>query len=134
MRGLRIPEVRRARALRSNQTRAEALLWRALRGRALGGFKFVRQEPVGPYFADFVCRERMLIVEVDGATHSTEQELRSDAIRTDFLRRHEYRVARFTKDDVYRNLGGVLQTILARLEAERKAEIEIPPPRTRGEG
>jgi very-short-patch-repair endonuclease len=35
--------------------------------------KFVRQYSIGPYFVDFVCRERMIIVEIDGATHSTEQ-------------------------------------------------------------
>jgi len=124
MRGTRILEVRRARALRSESTRAEASLWRALRGRALGGFKFVRQEPIGPYFADFVCRERKLIVEVDGATHSTDEELRSDAIRTDFLRGHGYRIARFTNDEVYRNLDGVLQTILARLDASHANGFE----------
>ena len=57
MRGLRLHETRRARDLRQNQTEAERLLWRRLRGRALGGFKFARQEPIGPYFADLVCRD-----------------------------------------------------------------------------
>ena len=67
MRGSRIPETRRARVLRQSLTYAETVLWRALRGRSLGGFKFVRQEPIGPYFADFVCRDEMLVVEIDGA-------------------------------------------------------------------
>jgi hypothetical protein len=48
---------------------------------ALSGFKLVRQEPVGPYFADFACREQRLIVEIDGATHSTDTELRHDLAR-----------------------------------------------------
>ena len=51
MRGNRILETRRARLLRESQTRAEATLWRGLRGRSLGGFKFVRQEPIRPYLA-----------------------------------------------------------------------------------
>ena len=86
MRGSRIPETRRARVLRQSQTRAETVLWRALRGRSLGGLKFVRQEPIGPYFADFVCRDKRLVVEIDGATHSTDEELRRDTRRTEFLR------------------------------------------------
>jgi very-short-patch-repair endonuclease len=118
MRGLRLQETRRARDLRQNQTEAEGLLWRRLRGRVLGGFKFVRQEPIGPYFGDFVCREQKLVVEVDGATHSTDDERRRDAKREAFLRDQGYRVARFHNDEVYRNLDGVLETILAALERQ----------------
>ena len=115
MRGSRIPETRRARVLRQSQTQAEAVLWRALRGRRLDGLKFVRQEPIGPYFGDFVCRDEKLVVEIDGATHSTEAELRNDARRTEFLRGNGYRVVRFSNEDVYRNLDGVLDTIYAAL-------------------
>jgi very-short-patch-repair endonuclease len=115
MRGSRIPETRRARVLRQSQTQAEAVLWRALRGRRLDGLKFVRQEPIGPYFGDFVCRDEKLVVEIDGATHSTEAELRNDARRTEFLCAHGYRVVRFANEDIYRNLDGVLETIYARV-------------------
>ena len=115
MRGSRIVETRRARSLRDRQTDAETLLWRKLRGRGLGGFKFVRQEPIGPYFADFACREQKLVIEIDGATHSAEAELGRDARRTEFLLASGYEVVRFVNDEVYRNLDGVLETILARL-------------------
>jgi very-short-patch-repair endonuclease len=110
MRGSRISETRRARTLRRNQAAAESQLWRALRGRGLGGFKFVRQEPVGPYFADFACREQRLIIEIDGATHSTDTELRHDHRRAGFLHAQGYRIVRVTNEDVYRNLHGVLET------------------------
>ncbi len=116
MRGIRVLEARRARELRRSETNAEASLWRRLRGRGLCGLKFVRQEPIGPYFADFACREQKLIVEIDGATHSTDEELRKDAARTVFLCERGYRVVRFTNEEVYRNLDSVLETILARLE------------------
>ena len=86
LRGLRISETRRARGLRRAQTPTEARLWSELRNRGLAGHKFVRQEPIGPYFADFLCRERALIVEVDGATHSTDEELAHDTRRTRFLK------------------------------------------------
>ncbi len=113
MRGLRLHETNRARALRRAQTEAEGMLWRRLRARGLNGLKFVRQEPIGPYFADFLCRVEKLIVEVDGATHSTEEEMRRDERRAAFLRAQGYRIARFANDEVYRNLDGVLETILA---------------------
>jgi very-short-patch-repair endonuclease len=116
MRGLRLHEARRARELRSDQTEAEHRLWRRLRNRTLGGFKFVRQVPIGPYFADFVCREEKLVVEVDGATHSTDDERRRDDAREHALRDRGYRVTRFRNDEVYRNIEGVLETILAALE------------------
>jgi very-short-patch-repair endonuclease len=116
MRGLRLHETRRARDLRQNQTEAERLLWRRLRGRALGGYKFARQEPIGPYLADLVCREERFIVEIDGATPSTDEERRRDAQRAAFLGERGYRIARFVNDEVYSNIEGVLETILAALE------------------
>jgi very-short-patch-repair endonuclease len=133
VRGLRIAETRRARDLREGQTRAEALVWRALRGRALAGFKFVRQEVIGPYFADFACRAERLVVEIDGATHATDEELQRDTHRTEGLRSHGYEVLRFTNDDVYRNVDGVLATILARLE-RRDAASEPSLPGVEGQG
>ena len=56
----------RARALRKNLTEAERSLWRELRFRQIGGYKFRRQQPLGGYIVDFVCLEKRLIVEVDG--------------------------------------------------------------------
>jgi very-short-patch-repair endonuclease len=119
MRGLRLHEPRRAPGLRRDQTEAEHELWRRLRNRTLGGFKFVRQEPIGPYFADVVCREEKLVVEIDGATHSTNDERRRDEQREQALRDRGYRVSRFHNDEVYRDIDGVLDTILAALERRR---------------
>ena len=135
MRGSRIVETRRARALRGGQTGAEALLWRVLRGRSLAGFKFVRQQPIGPYFADFVCREQKLVVELDGATHSADEELRHDARRTQFLQALGYRVLRFANEEVYRNLDGVLETILGELgESTDRCSRPLSPLAGRGQG
>ncbi len=97
--------IRRARALRRQSVPAESRLWGRLRDRRLAGFKFVRQEPIGLFVADFVCREAKLVVEVDGATHSTDQEIA-----------HGYRFVRIHNDDVYRRLDDVLNTMLAAIE------------------
>ena len=106
----------RARVLRSRSTSSEAQLWSRLRNRQLGGFKFVRQAAVGPYFADFACRECKLIVEIDGATHSLDREIAADTVRSDVLVRMGYRIHRVTNEDVAENLDGVLETILHLLD------------------
>jgi len=60
----------RARDLRKNQTDAEILLWRYLRNRQFSGYKFRRQQALGPYFVDFICFEKKLIIELDGGHHT----------------------------------------------------------------
>ncbi|GAA0572828.1 hypothetical protein GCM10008942_21940 [Rhizomicrobium electricum] len=64
----------RARALRHRLTDAERILWSRLRCHDFGGLHFRKQHPLGPYIADFVCLKAKLVVEVDGATHSTDDE------------------------------------------------------------
>ena len=109
----------RARTLRANETSAEEKLWGALRNRQLGGLKFARQVSIAPFFTDFVCRDLKLIVEVDGATHSTTDELQRDRLRDVFLKAKGYRIFRVHNDEVYTNLDGVLDTLLAFAEEGR---------------
>jgi len=98
----------RARQLRRHVTPAEYRLWYFLKNRGLAGYKFVRQLPVGPYFADFACRELCLIVEIDGGQHNESQ---SDAIRTAHLNREGYAVLRFWNNEVLSHPLAVLQAI-----------------------
>ena len=56
----------RARQLRSNLTEAEIRLWSRLRRKQLDGFRFRRQQPIGPFIVDFFCPAAKLVVEVDG--------------------------------------------------------------------
>jgi very-short-patch-repair endonuclease len=115
MRGADVTKTTRARRLRRSSTDAEARLWNRIRSRALGGYKFVRQEPIGRYIVDFVCRERRLIIELDGGQHATDQR---DAERDEWLAGRRYRVLRFWNNDVMRNIEGVLETIATALNAE----------------
>ncbi|MFZ4381526.1 MAG: endonuclease domain-containing protein [Sandarakinorhabdus sp.] len=71
-------QLARARDLRSNGTRHEALLWTRLRNSGCG-HKFSRQISIGPWIADFVCRRHRLIVELDGALHDVARDARRDA-------------------------------------------------------
>ncbi len=111
MRGRSEKTVRIARQLRVNQTDAETVLWNRIRNRQIG-HKFVRQVPLLGYICDFVCRERRLIVEVDGGQHN---ESAADAIRDRRLMDEGYRVLRFWNNDVLGNTEGVLMTIQAEL-------------------
>ena len=102
----------RARRLRRAATDAETALWYRLRSRRLGGYKFVRQEPIGPYTVDLVCGERRLVIEVDGGQHADST---SDAVRDEWLANRNYRVLRFWNNDVLGNITGVLETIASAL-------------------
>ena len=106
----------RARAMRSEPTAAENILWQHLRNRQLNNIKFTRQEPIGPYIADFVCRAQKLIVEIDGATHETPEELAHDATRTEYLQREGYCVIRFRNEEIFGDLSPVLETIMRNLK------------------
>jgi very-short-patch-repair endonuclease len=124
MRGAKATKTGLARALRRRSTLAERKLWRHLRSRSLAGFKFVRQEPIGPYVVDFVCREKRLVVEVDGGHHA---ESRRDVVRDRWFTDHRYRVLRFWNNEVLGNIEGVWETIFA-------AASSVPPlPAARGE-
>jgi|SRR5262245_24390656 len=112
MRGADRKTVGKVRRLRRNATDAEMKLWFSVRDRRLGGFKFVRQEPIGPYVVDLVCRDRRVVVEVDGGQHA---ESARDQIRDAYLTSEGYRVLRFWNSDVLNNLNGVLESILSSL-------------------
>ena len=102
----------RSRALRADQTAAEELLWRELRNRQLRG----SSASIDRYIVDFVTLDGKVIVEVDGGTHSTPQELESDDNRTRCLEGLGFHVLRVTNTDVYKNLEGVLETLLHELD------------------
>ena len=108
MRAANEMKTERARRLRKVSTNAEIILWRQLRSRRLGSFKFVRQEPIGRYTVDFICRECRLIIEVDGGQHADNAD---DVIRDKWPIAHNYRVLRFWNNDVFGNMPGVLETI-----------------------
>jgi very-short-patch-repair endonuclease len=118
-----------ARWLRRSATDAERRLWYRLRSRQIDGAKFVRQEPIGPYIVDLVCRERRLIVEVDGGQHATDPR---DAGRDRWLAERGYRVLRFWNNDVLANTEGVLEAIAAALSEGISFRSDIVGAPTRG--
>ena len=122
----------KAQSLRLEMTEAERLLWSILRNRQMGGAKFRRQQPIGPFIADYVCQERRLIVEADGGQHANSD---GDRKRTAFLESKGYRVLRIWNNEIISNLDGVAQKIMIALSSPHpaRASRESPSP-SRGEG
>jgi very-short-patch-repair endonuclease len=116
----------RARALRNAATPAERFLWRYLSNSRLG-VKFSRQMPVGPFFADFLCRERKLIIELDGFSHDIDPG--RDVARDRYLRDAGYRVLHFPNAEVLANVEGVITSIRLAL-----GKLPTPGPSRKREG
>jgi very-short-patch-repair endonuclease len=102
------------RALRVRSTDAERTLWTLLRNRQLGGHKFRRQHPIGPYVVDFAGLARRLVVELDGGQHAMAKD--KDDERTRWLESQGYRIVRFWNHDVLENTDGVLQALSTALD------------------
>ncbi len=98
-----------ARELRKASTDAEHRLWHHLRAKQLEGLKFRRQEQIGRFIVDFVCYEKLLIIEADGGQHAVELE--KDEKRTLWLKSQGFHVLRFWNHDILTNTDGVLEVI-----------------------
>ena len=124
----------RARTLRRNDNIAEAILWNELKDRRLGGHKFVRQFPLGPFFADFACRQKRLVVELDGSQHVDSDY---DRGRDAYMTGRGWAVLRFGSWDVLKNNAEVCETILAaldgRLDATVASDLRYAPARDTGD-
>ena len=117
----------RASALRGRSTDAERALWHRLRDRRLAGHKFRRQHPIGPFFADFVCIERRLIVEIDGGQHFSEAGQGDDASRTAKLKALGFHVVRFDNRVVLTEMDAVLQSLQDSLTVGHPHPNPLPP-------
>lgn len=102
---MRDEATKRARELRRDGSRAEKICWELLRAHRMVGLKFRRQHPIGPYFADFACVSRKLVIEIDGDHHAFQIE--ADARRTAVMERQGWRVLRFWANHVVENPEGV---------------------------
>jgi len=107
------PKIDSSRYLRNHMSDAERKVWSRLRGRQVSGYKFRRQVPVGPYYADFMCKAARLIVEVDGEGHDEERDRR----KTVALEALGYRVVRIPVQDIDECFDDVILGIYLQLVA-----------------
>jgi very-short-patch-repair endonuclease len=116
-------KVSKSRGLRRDSSRAEKICWHLIRDRRVNGAKFRRQHPIGPYFADFACVSRKLVIEIDGEHHAFQVE--ADARRTAIMECEGWQVIRFWANEVVQNPEGIWSAIEIALN-ERSVERKIP--------
>ena len=104
-------EKAKRRSLRNNMPKPEAVIWSKLKGKQMLGYKFRRQYSVNRYVVDFYCPELKLAVEIDGDSHFQEESRDDDNLRQAFIESFDIQFLRFTNEDVYKNLEGVLETV-----------------------
>ncbi len=115
-----------ARRLRANMTDAERFVWQRLKHRQLGGFKFRRQAPIGPYIADFACFDARLVIELDGGQHA--ENASADAARTRWLEGEGFRVVRFWNHDALRDWDAIEEHLWQLLTGGAPTPHPNPPP------
>ncbi|MBS0268048.1 MAG: endonuclease domain-containing protein [Proteobacteria bacterium] len=123
-----------ARELRNNATAAERRLWHRLRVLKVSGQRFRRQVPIDHFIADFACLSHRLIVEVDGATHATDEEIESDTRRQRYLESQGFMVLRFQNSDVVTNIDGVMDTVVGVFDQLAYEITPTPNPSPQGGG
>ena len=109
-------QIQRARSLRRQQTQSEKLLWNVLRSKQLCNLKFRKQHPIPPFYADFACAEKKLVVEIDGDYHDHVGE--EDISREAFLRGLGWDVIRFSDKEVMADVEVVARGIAKHLGLE----------------
>ena len=100
--------------MRKNATQTENILWQSIR-KNLTGYHFRRQQIVGNFIVDFVCLEKLLVIEVDGDIHDYQKK--EDFERTEFLKQKGFRVIRFRNEEILENLEKVMEKITRFLKA-----------------
>lgn len=100
----------RRKELRKNQTPQEKELWWYLKDKRLG-FKFRRQHSVSGYILDFYCKEKKLVIEVDGKIHQTKENREYDEVRDKFFAELGYKVLRFKNNEINEDVKKVVEKI-----------------------
>ena len=111
----------RARALRKTMTEPEIMLWSKLKGRGRGQPIFRRQVAYGSMIFDFYCPAARLAVEIDGATHWSDEKRAKDAARDAWLATEGVYVLRIGAATVYRDLGAAADAIILQALARTAA-------------
>lgn len=106
----------RARLLRKKTTNTERILWRHLRNRNFGGYKFRRQHPFDRYILDFYCPAAKMAIELDGGGHNYRDGQIHDQTRSEFLARQGAVVLRFWNHQVREERDSVLRSIWLTLQ------------------
>lgn len=97
--------------LRNEAPSAEKVLWEKIRRRQINDLKFHRQYGIANFIVDFYCPKISLVIELDGDTHRQLGEPEKDQLREKRLKELSLKILRFNNNDIYHNLGGVIDKI-----------------------
>jgi very-short-patch-repair endonuclease len=106
--------------MRTSLNSTELLVWSRIRNRRIDGWKFRRQQPIGPYFVDFYCSSARLVVEINGPAHDHPDQWAKDERRVAWLEAQGYRVVRIAVEEISSDLDQVLYRIYAELVAREQ--------------
>jgi very-short-patch-repair endonuclease len=101
----------KARELRKDMTRAEAILWPFIRKQRVKGVIFRRQHPIDIFVVDFYCHKHKLVIEVDGGVHDLPEIIEKDENRKCELEQYGIRVIRFSNEEVITETEKVIEKI-----------------------
>jgi very-short-patch-repair endonuclease len=104
-------QTEKRRLLRNNATKAEEILWQRLKGKQVENHKFRRQVSITEYVVDFYCPKLKLAIEVDGVTHSSQDEIEYDIDRQTKIEALGIVFLRFRNEEIYKNLEKVVNDI-----------------------
>jgi very-short-patch-repair endonuclease len=100
-----------ARELRKNMTRGEVILWQYLKGKKVLGYNFDRQRPIDELIVDFYCKDLMLAIEIDGASHDNNNAQIKDEIRQKQLESFGVQFLRFAESDACNHPEVIIEAI-----------------------
>ena len=86
------------------------------KSKKLGGYRFLRQYPLGRYIADFYCSAARLAVEVDGQIHDEKGQKEYDNIRDNEIGSRGVRIIRFPNEQILNDMEGVLKRLRCMLD------------------
>jgi len=99
----------KAKENRMNPTVPEKIMWKILRGKQLGDYKFIRQKPIDNFIIDFYCSELLLAIEIDGDSHAFQDDY--DAFRTKKLNAFGIKVIRYSNSEIIVSIDGVYEDL-----------------------
>ena len=108
-------------------TPQERKLWTIIRNKQFFGYRFRRQFPIGQYIVDFICREKKIIIEIDGGQHNEKQNIEYDNKRTEYLNSEGYQVVRFWNNEIDGNIGGVYERLKLVFEVDNATPSQPSP-------
>jgi len=115
----------RAKALRENMTLSEQKLWEHLKGKQILGFRFRPQHPIDIFIADFYCHPLLLVIEVDGGIHKSNDQREYDIGREAEIEKWGIKVIRFSNEEIEHDFDMVINKIIQICE-KRQSERQSP--------